>query len=152
MMMIKQTMAAFMLLVGTTFSYFAMADVSIATPAVSGYDVVSYFSDSGPVRGDGSFVSEYDGVTYLFATAENQSTFDSDPEKYLPAYGGYCAMGVAMGKKFYVDPLAWKIVDDNLYLNLNKTIQQKWLEDVPSNITKADTNWSTIEETPAAQL
>lgn len=152
MKMIKQTVAAFVLLTGSVFSYFAMADVSIATPAVSGYDVVSYFSDSGPVRGDGSFVSEYDGVTYLFASADNQSAFDAGPEKYLPAYGGYCAMGVALGKKLYVDPLAWKIVDDTLYLNLNKTVQQKWLEAVPANVSKADTNWLTIEETPAAQL
>jgi len=152
MKMIKQAVTAFMLLAGSLFSFTAMAEVSIATPAVSGYDVVSYFTDSGPTRGDGSFVSEYNGVTYLFASADNKSTFESDPEKYLPAYGGFCAMGVAMGKKFYVDPLAFRIVDGTLYLNLNKTIQKKWLEDVPSNIAKADTNWTKIENTPAAQL
>ena len=149
---IKQQLAVLILLTGTVFSLLAMAGVTTATPAVSGYDVVSYHQDGGPTRGDGSFVSDYDGETYLFASQENQASFDADPEKYVPAYGGYCAYGVSVGKKFHTDPLAWKVVDGELYLNLSKKVQDIWLKDVPGNIVKADKNWTDIVEVPAAQL
>jgi hypothetical protein len=40
-----------------------------------------------------------------------------------------------------IDPNAWKIVDGKLYLNYNKSIKAKWENDIPDNISKADTNW-----------
>ena len=149
---IKQQLALLVLIAGSIFSFMAMAGVTTATPAVSGYDVVSYHQDSGPTRGDGSFVSDYEGETYLFASEENKAAFDTDPEKYVPAYGGYCAYGVSVGKKFHTDPLAWRVEDGKLYLNLNKKVQTLWLKDVPGNIVKADNHWNDIEEVPAAQL
>jgi hypothetical protein len=78
--------------------------------------------------------------------------FEAKPEKYMPAYGGYCAYGVAVGKKFVVDPEAWKIVDGNLYLNLDRDIQKKWLKDVPGYIKKAEANWPKIKDKPASDL
>ena len=152
MNIIKQPLAILILLTVSVFSLLATAGVAISTPAVSGYDVVSYHSDGGPVRGDGSFVSEYDGATYLFASQENQETFNANPEKYAPAYGGFCAYGVSVGKKFHTDPLAWRVEEGKLYLNLNEKVQTLWLKDVPGNITKADGKWTDIEEVPAAQL
>ena len=149
---IKQQLAALILIAGSIFSMMAMAGVATSTLAVSGYDVVSYHQDSGPVRGDGSFVSEHAGDTYLFASKENKATFDADPEKYVPAYGGFCAYGVSVGKKFHTDPLAWKVEDGKLYLNLNKKVQEIWLKDVTGFIAKADKNWPGIEGTPAADL
>ena len=134
------------------FSVLTRADVAHSLTGAGGYDLVSYHQQSGPLRGDGSFVSTYDGVDYLFASEENKQTFETDPEQYLPAYGGYCAYGVSVGKKFHVDPLAWKIVDDKLYLNLNKKVQTIWLKDIEGNISKADTQWQQIKSTPAAQL
>ncbi len=149
---IKQQLAVLILIAGSVFSILAMASIATATPAVSGYDVVSYHQDSGPVRGDGSFVSEHDGETYLFASKENKATFDADPEKYTPAYGGFCAYGASVGKKFHTDPLAWHIEDGKLYLNLNAKVQKIWLKDVPGFIVKADKNWEDIKDVPAAQL
>ncbi len=78
--------------------------------------------------------------------------FDANPEKYLPAYGGYCAMGVAMGRKFATDPEAFKIVDGKLYLNLNSSIQKVWFRDIPGNIEKANENWADIKTVNAADL
>ncbi|MGB0371161.1 MAG: YHS domain-containing (seleno)protein [Opitutales bacterium] len=114
-------------------------------PAAGGYDLVSYHQDSGPVRGSGFHVSEYKGVNYIFANEENKATFDANPEAYLPAYNGYCAFGVALGKKFHTDPLVYEIVDGVLYLNLDKDIQGKWSEDIRGHITKANQNWAKIQ-------
>jgi len=57
--------------------------------------------------------------------------FEANPEKYIPAYGGYCAYGVAVGNKFIADPELWMIEDGKLYLNLDTDIQKKWLKDIP---------------------
>ncbi len=111
---------------------------------VSGYDPVSYFVDGAPIIGNDAFAAEYDGVVYRFATASNRERFLRNPSSYVPAYGGFCAFGTAMGRKFSGDPTAWKIVDGTLYLNLNKDVQKTWLEDVPEFIKGADHNWPLI--------
>lgn len=127
-------------------------DYTHSTPGVSGYDVVAYFTDGKAVRGSGYHVAMHDGVTYAFASEAHKKAFEANPKKYLPAYGGYCAYGVAVGKKFVVDPEAWKIVDGSLYLNLDKDIQRKWEKDIPGYIKKADANWPNIKDKAAGDL
>ena len=122
------------------------SDVSHSTPGVGGYDPVAYFTDGKPMRGSGYHVAVHEGVTYAFASAEHKKAFEKDPAKFLPAYGGYCAYGVAVGKKFVADPEVWRIVDGKLYLNLDKGIQGKWEKDVPGYIRKADGNWKEIRD------
>ncbi len=127
-------------------------DYTHSTPGLSGYDPVAYFTDSKPVRGSGYHVSVHNGVTYAFASEEHQETFEANPEKYVPAYGGYCAYGVAVGKKFVADPEVWRIVDGKLYVNLDRGIQRKWLKDVPGHIKTADGNWLKIKDKAASDL
>ncbi len=124
----------------------------VALIGVQGYDLVSYHKEGGPVRGSGFHTATHAGVTYLFANEANQKAFAGNPEKYLPAYGGYCAYGVAVGQKFAVDPLAAKVVDGTLYLNLNAEIQDLWLKDVPGYIDQADTQWPGIKGKTPAEL
>jgi YHS domain-containing protein len=143
-------LAVFFLLVfglsgfGATAAH-AEGGTEVATVGVGGYDTVSYFKGSGPVRGNGRYTAEYQGVTYLFSNEANKNAFEKEPQKYLPAFGGYCAYGVAIEKKFWGDPQVWEIVDGTLYLNLDKSIQQKWDEDKPGYIKKADGNWDAIK-------
>ena len=127
-------------------------DYTHSTPGINGYDPVAYFTDGKPMKGSGYHVADFEGVTYAFASKEHKEMFEAKPEKYMPAYGGYCAYGVAVGKKFVVDPEAWKIVDGNLYLNLDRDIQKKWLKDVPGYIKKAEANWPKIKDKPASDL
>jgi len=112
--------------------------------AVHGFDVVAYFTEGKPVQGDANFAVIYEEATYRFASQANLDAFRSDPAKYAPVYGGYCAYGVSVGAKFDGDPRYWKIVDGKLYLNLDAGIQQAWLKDVPGAIKKADANWPGI--------
>ena len=115
-------------------------------PAAGGYDLVSYHQETGPVRGSGYHVAHHKGIAYLFANKENKTTFEANPEKYLPAYNGFCAYGVAVGQKFHTDPTIYEIVDDKLYLNLDSGIQKEWSKDIPGNIAKADKNWKTLHK------
>ena len=112
--------------------------------AVHGYDVVAYFTKGQPTKGSDEFQATYDGATYRFASAEHRDAFTANPAKYAPQYGGYCAFGTAMGRKFDGDPNAWKVVDNKLYLNLNKKVQERWLKDVPGFVRGADNNWPII--------
>ena len=120
--------------------------------AVHGYDVVAYFKQGKPVAGDSRFTAQHEGVTYRFSNAEHRDAFTSDPASYAPQYGGYCAFGAAMGRKFDGDPNAWAIVDGKLYLNLNKNIQARWKENVPGFVRGANNNWPLIRSIADAQL
>jgi YHS domain-containing protein len=142
----------FAILLAFTATSALATDVTQSTPGISGYDPVAYFTDGKPMKGSGYHVAEYKGVTYAFASKEHKAMFEGNPEKYLPAYGGYCAYGAAVGKKFVADPEVWKVVDGTLYLNLDKGIQSKWNKDIPGYIKKADTNWKDIKNKAASDL
>ncbi|MEK9627746.1 MAG: YHS domain-containing (seleno)protein [Nitrospinota bacterium] len=79
----------------------------ISAPVMGGYDPVSYFNAAQPLRGNGFHTATHKGGTYLFANKENKKLFEANPEKYAPQFGGYCAYGVAVGKKFFSDPTIW---------------------------------------------
>lgn len=118
----------------------------------SGYDLTTYFSQEKPQRGNGHHVAEHDGVTYVFATDDNKKAFQANPGKFLPQYGGFCAYGVSVNKKFVADPEQFDIVDGKLYLNLDSKIRSIWLKDVPGRIQQGNTNWTKIVHTSASAL
>jgi YHS domain-containing protein len=112
--------------------------------ALKGYDPVSYFAGDKPVKGRSEFQYEWMGARWLFSTAANRDLFISDPAKYAPQYGGFCAYAVSKGHTADVNPNIWKIVDGKLYLNKNWLAGKLWNGDIPGNITKADKNWPEI--------
>lgn len=91
-------------------------------------------------------------MIYVFANKKNRKMFEANPEKYIPAYGGYCAYGVAVGNKFIADPELWMIEDGKLYLNLDTDIQKKWLKDIAGYIDKANSNWMKIRNKTPFEL
>ncbi len=71
-------------------------DYTHSTPAVQGYDVVSYQTGKRPIRGNGNFVAVYDGATYQFSSTDNREKFEKNPEKYIPAYSGLSSTNPGM--------------------------------------------------------
>ncbi|MGB3456313.1 MAG: YHS domain-containing (seleno)protein [Litorimonas sp.] len=128
------------------------ADAQASRLAVQGYDVVSYQTPGEPVVGAARFETEYEGATYRFSSQANLDTFTVDPARYVPAYGGFCAYGVAKGKKFDADPTAYTVENGQLYLNLNKKIQKKWLKKQDKYIDQAEANWPGIQNTAISDL
>lgn len=133
-----------------------MGSIEVNTDAtgyvIRGYDPVAYFSEKKPVPGKEEFSAEYLGGKYLFANAANRDRFKKNPEKYAPQYGGYCAYGVAVRKKFDIDPSSWCIIDDKLYFNLNPSILEKWRADAKGYIGKSEKNWPEIRKKAASDL
>lgn len=146
----KKLLIAFIALFSFHSLSFAAAENSV--PAVQGYDVVSYFTAKRPARGSGHFTAEHNGATYLFANADNLKLFNADPAKYAPAYNGYCAFGVSVGKKFIADPEVWRIENGRLFLNLDANIQKDWLKDIPGRVKSADAKWKDIEHKAPSAL
>ena len=143
----------------------AMATVAFASPSASfadtvansvigarGYDLTTFFSSEKPAHGTGHHVATYDGVDYLFTSDENKKAFEADPQKFLPAFGGFCAFGASIGKKFVADPDVYDIVDNKLYFNLDTKIRAIWAKDITGNVKKAETNWKTIGTKKPSEL
>jgi len=120
--------------------------------AIGGTDPVSYHVQGEPLPGTDEFTADWDGVTWKFSSAANRDAFMAEPEKYAPAYGGFCATGASFGKKVPIDPVYWKIVDGQLYLNNSSAAQDVFLKDESGTISQANTNWSKIRTIPADQL
>jgi YHS domain-containing protein len=116
--------------------------------AIHGYDPVAYFVDHKPVKGIQSFTASYQGATFYFASAAHRDVFKSDPARYSPQYGGYCALGTAAGHKAPTEPQAFTVTDGKLYLNYNDDVMKTWRKDVPGYIAKADALWSDVKKQP----
>ena len=112
--------------------------------AIQGYDPVAYFTEGKAVKGSDKFSIESEGAIYHFSSKENLKSFKSNPGKYTPQYGGFCAWAVSQGYTAAIDPDAWRIVDGKLYLNYSRGVQRRWEQDIPGNISKADANWPGV--------
>ena len=96
--------------------------------AIQGYDPVAYFTDGKPVQGKTDLVYVWKDATGHFTSDEHRALFEQNPEKYAPQFGGYCAYGWSKGYNAKIDPVAWTILDDKLYLNYNLDVKSKWDE------------------------
>lgn len=114
--------------------------------AVDGHDVVAYFTEGEPVEGSAEYSIEWNGAEWRFASAEHLERFRADPERYAPAYGGFCAYAVAKDDTWAGDPQHWAIHDGRLYLNYNADVQTRWDADREAYITAADDNWPGVAE------
>jgi hypothetical protein len=114
--------------------------------AIQGYDPVAYFKENKPVKGEDQFTYTWRGAKWKFSNADNLVAFKSDPEKFAPQFGGYCAYGMADGHKAPTSADAWAIVDDKLYLNYNTDVRVMWKEKQQQNILKAKKNWPSVKK------
>ncbi|MEO8147521.1 MAG: YHS domain-containing (seleno)protein [Bacteroidia bacterium] len=116
--------------------------------AIQGYDPVSYFTSSKAIKGskENSYVNN--GVTYYFSSKVNLDLFKSNPAKYEPQYGGWCAYAMGNdGTKVEVDPETFKIVNGKLYLFYNfyfTNTLKKWNANESVLNKNADLNWNKI--------
>jgi len=80
--------------------------------------------------------------------------FQADPQRYEPAYGGWCAYAMLDGDKVEIDPGTYKLIDGNLYLFHNgfwgDTLKRrkKKLAKTPEQalVGQADEAWRKIME------
>jgi YHS domain-containing protein len=112
--------------------------------ALHGFDPVAYFTQNKAVKGEAEFTAQYKGVTYEFASKEDQATFQANPAKYVPQYGGFCAFAVSEGVKADIDPHAFAINDGKLYVNYSEKALQAYQGDVKGNTQNTNHNWPDV--------
>ena len=140
-----------LLILGLSFTGAAIADPSVNAAGgigAKGRDIVAYQSEKRAVRGQEAHTVEHQGVRWRFASAANAEAFRKDPARYLPAYGGFCAYGVAQGYKVDIDPDAFTVVEGRLYLNYSRSVRSTWEKDIPGYVVKADGNWPALGPKP----
>lgn len=109
--------------------------------AVNGYDVVAYFKEQKPVKGNSKYQFLWKNAVWKFSTEENLNLFKLTPEKFAPQYGGYCAFAMSKGEKYDISPDAWDITEGKLYLNYDQEIHKDWIKNKKEFIIKADLYW-----------
>ncbi|PZO01446.1 MAG: hypothetical protein DCF30_07430 [Hyphomicrobiales bacterium] len=112
--------------------------------AIGGYDPVAYFREGGPRKGSPNHVVKHGGATWHFVSAENRALFAADPERYKPAYGGFCAYGTSRGYLVKIEPEAWSIVDGRLYLNYDLGVRKTWARDTATYLARSERNWPRL--------
>jgi YHS domain-containing protein len=140
-------LAIFLLLSATSTKALALDPTYttlFSSEAIKGYDTVAYFTENMPVKGKSEFTAEYKEAIWLFASLENLQLFKSNPEKYAPQYGGYCAYAVSQGSTASIKPELFTIHKGKLYLNYNESINQKWSQNKDDFIDDADRNWPEL--------
>ena len=113
--------------------------------AIRGYDPVAYHTENKAVAGADSLQFSWNGANWFFSSQENLNRFKTEPGKYAPAYGGYCAYGVSENHLSPTDPHAFTIVKDTLYLNYNLKVKSLWLKDTTTRIHTANAYWPKLK-------
>lgn len=125
------------------FSANALANDPVETgtfnnKAIYGYDPIAYWTDNKAKKGKEEHVYTWRGAEWYFASADNKNMFVSDPEKYAPQYGGYCAYAMSDNRLVGIDEDAFTIYQDKLYLNYSKSVSKAWNENKDQFIAEAD--------------
>ena len=81
-----------------------------------GNDPVAYFTAGRPLPGRSDIKAEHRGLTYRFTSGENRRQFITNPEQYVPQFGGFCAQSMAYAIPVPTDANSFKIIDGKLYL------------------------------------
>jgi len=94
--------------------------------ALGGYDVVSYWSSSGPVLGSEEYEVRWENVTWRFSNRGNCEEFLKHADLYAPLFSGYGAYAVSQGKAPRGNPEIWTIADNKLYFFYSLDAKTKW--------------------------
>jgi YHS domain-containing protein len=113
--------------------------------ALQGYDVVNYFRGTA-VKGSAEWEATHLGAIYRFTSERNLHLFQADPDRYLPAYGGWCAYAMARsGDRVPPDPGIFRVVDGRVFLFSGKALK-KWKKKEESLIMQADAHWRQLQK------
>lgn len=152
--LIRTTILAFSFLVSTlALGQDKMANnIDNSNIHLQGYSPVSYLDLGIAQKGLKEYRSEYEKVYYYFTSAEQKATFDKNPAKYKPQYGGFCAFGTYAGAKFRSDPNKFIVKDGKYFLflyDLNLDAQQLWLAENNHGklVSGANKNWEKLSKT-----
>ena len=120
----------------------AVADGGDERVMLKGADVVAYFTEQRYLPGSPQFKSQYEGVTFRFASAAHKALFDAAPQKYQPQFGGFCANGIVYAIPWGGDADTFRLIDGKLYIFGGQGSKDAFELDVPGNLKLAQQYWT----------
>lgn len=112
--------------------------------AIEGNDPVAYFTERRAVPGTPELQSTYAGAIYHFASPESRAAFESAPDRYVPAFGGFCAYAASIDKIAPVDVNVFQVVDGRLLLQYSAEAYRRFNQDTRGSLARADQNWPRL--------
>ncbi len=139
----KSTLFLMMLLSGIAHAAEPVSTGWLNNAAIGKHDTAAYHLNKAAEKGDKRFAHEWQGAKWYFATAEQRDLFAADPEKYSPAYNGFCSNALTLGEGLIgTDGSVWHIFGDQLHLFYAERGRQRWLkEDYAALKAVADAAW-----------
>ena len=147
---ILKLFACLVLLGATLFLYvhsaIAVEPVShsfVTKSAIGKHDVTAYHLKNKAIQGEKRFGHDWKGATWYFATAEQRDMFAANPEKFSPAYNGFCSNALTLGEGLIrTNGKIWHIFGDQLHLFFAEHGRQRWVEgDYEELKAEADAAW-----------
>jgi len=111
--------------------------------AIGSHDVVSYHSQGEAQKGSERFVFKWKNADWHFASAEQRDLFAKNPEKYTPAYNGFCSNALTLDEGLIrTDGSVWHIFGDQLHLFFAERGRVRWVNgDYEDLKAQADAAW-----------
>jgi YHS domain-containing protein len=119
--------------------------------AIGGHDTVAYhrLGNSEPhraIEGNQVWKAEWKGADWLFSSKTDRDLFAADPERYSPAYNGFCANALSLGEGLIrTDGSHWQIFGNRLYTFYAARGRERWLAgDFEAYKLIADNAWKSL--------
>lgn len=110
---------------------------------LKGYDPVAYFEAEGAnaIKGSADIAGEYGGVTYFFSSEANREQFYTNPTKYEPTYGGFCAWAMANESYADINPKLFTQNGNRMHFFINRGAKAKFDRSIEKREAVADAFW-----------
>ncbi len=113
---------------------------------LNGYDAVAYFTEMKATKGNDEYTAEWMGSVWKFANEKHKTLFLANPSKYVPAYGGRCAVSIRSGRAEIANPACFVVEADRLFLLAGTPQIDTFKADIASFISEGDNKWSDLQE------
>lgn len=115
----------------------------VGSSAIGKHDTTVYHTDGKAQKGEKRYGFEWKGATWYFASEEQRDLFAANPEKYSPAYNGFCSNALTLDEGLIrTDGSVWHIFGDQLHLFFAERGRQRWINgDYADLKAQADAAW-----------
>jgi len=145
--MLKITSLLFLLSLTLTIKTFSQTASHGDEYALDGYDLTTCFEES-PIKGHRLISYDYNGPHLLFTSDENIRKFINNPEKFMPAYGGWCATAIVYDELVKPNFSLYIVQDEQLLFFEVKAFfndQTHWEKDPDYNMQLANAQYDKMQ-------
>ena len=115
--------------------------------AIGGYDPVAFYIEGKPVAGSPDVELHYAGAIWRFRNVGNREAFATQPDVYMPKFGGYDPIGVSRGVAVAGNPSLWLIAGGHLFLFYDRRRLEMFAADPARFIAEAERKWPDVLST-----